>query len=302
MRGFAERHGHAIASAARRLMTEPLTNLLTIFVIALSLAVPTCLYRIISDAATMAKGQAGPPAITLFFRLGVREDQMSKIRESLAHHKQVSSVDYVSPEQGLKELQHRLGSDDVLTGLDLNPLPAALIVHASSTDPAVLLDLQKELSASPAVDQVKLDAEWARRLHALTHLLQEAILALALIFAAAVVIVVMNTVRLQVTAAREEIEVCKLMGASDAFVRRPFVYFGMFQMFFGGGVAIGMTELARLAFNSLSAEWLGPYGLNFQVQPLPWLQAGVGLLLALILGWIAASSAVSTFLYRLRPR
>jgi cell division protein FtsX len=73
-------------------------------------------------------------------------------------------------------------------------------------------------------------------------------------------------------------------------------------MFFGGGVAIGMTELARLAFNSLSAEWLGPYGLNFQVQPLPWLQAGVGLLLALILGWIAASSAVSTFLYRLRPR
>jgi cell division transport system permease protein len=177
-----------------------------------------------------------------------------------------------------------------------------LVVHPSSTDPEVLSVLQKACTASPAVEQVQLDADWARRLHSITHLFQEAILALACIFAAAVVIVVMNTVRLQVTAASEEIEVCKLMGAADSFVRRPFVYFGMFQMLLGGMVALGLTELARLGFNTLSAQWLGNTGLSFQVQPLDLLEICLALLMAILLGWIAASSAVSAFLYRLRPR
>jgi cell division transport system permease protein len=302
MRGFAERHIHATASATRRLISEPLTHCLTILVIALSLAVPSSLYRIISDAASMAKGQAGPPAITVFLRTTVSQDQVTKLSESLKHHQNIAMIDFVSPEQGLKQLQQRLGTDDVLTGLDHNPLPPALIVHASSTDPAILLALQKEIAASSLVDQAKLDADWARRLHAMTHLLEEAIFALALIFAAAVVIVVMNTVRLQVTAAREEIEVCKLMGASDAFVRRPFVYFGMLQMLLGGCVAFGITELARLGFNTLSTEWLKPYGLSFEVQPFHGAEALIGLLLAVVLGWLAASSAVSSFLSRLRPR
>jgi cell division transport system permease protein len=302
MIGFAERHGHALSSAFRLLMAEPLTNLLTIFVIALSLAVPSTLYLIISDTAALAKGQAGPPALTVFLRAGNHEDQIPQFRESLAQHEQIASVDFVSPEQGLKELQKRLGTDDVMTGIDHNPLPAVLIVHPKSTQPEALTALQKQLSASPLVDQVKLDAEWAKRLHAITHLLQEAILALALIFSAAVVIVVMNTVRLQVTAAREEIEVCKLMGAGDSFVRRPFVYFGIVQMLLGGSIAVGMTELARFGFNELCAEWLSSYGLHFQVQPLSPTEIALGLFFATLLGWVAASSAVSSFLYRLRPR
>lgn len=302
MKGFAERHLHAIASAKRRLLSEPITHCLTILVIALSLAVPSTLYRIISDAAAMAQGHAGPPAITLLLRNSVREDQINTLKDSLEHHKDVARIEFISPEQGLKELQQRLGSDDVLAGLDHNPLPPVLVVHASSTDPTVLLALQKEFAASSAVEQVKLDAEWARRLHAITHLLAQAILLLALIFAAAVVIVVMNTVRLQVTAAREEIEVCKLMGAGDAFVRRPFVYFGMIQMLLGGLLALGMTEVARQGFNALSQGWLGTYGLSFEVQSTPAIEAFIGLLLALVLGWFAASSAVSVFLYRSRPR
>ena len=92
------------------------------------------------------------------------------------------------------------------------------------------------------------------------------------------------------------------MGASDAFVRRPFIYFGMLQMLLGGCVAFGMTEAARLGFNTLSTEWLKPYGLSFEVQPFHGAEALIGLLLALVLGWFAASSAVSSFLSRLRPR
>lgn len=302
MRGFAERHGHAIASALRRLRAEPIANFLTILVIALSLAVPATLYLILSDAAAMAKGQAGPPAITVLLRATSQPEQVHSLQDKLTHRPEVSSVQFVSPEQGLKELQRRLGSEDVLAGLDHNPLPPVLVVHTLSTDPDVLSALQKDLLVFPIVEQVKLDAEWARRLHAVTHLLEQVVIALALILAAAVVTVVVNTIRLQVLAAREEIEVCKLMGASDAFVRRPFIYFGLVQMLLGGLVALGMTELARIGFNALSGEWLGRYGLSFQVQSLQGLESVMGLLFALMLGWIAASSAVSAFLYRLRPR
>ena len=116
------------------------------------------------------------------------------------------------------------------------------------------------------------------------------------------VTVVINTLRLQILAAREELEVCKLMGASDAFVRRPFLYFGIVQMVVGAGLGLLAAEGARLALNEISREVLTAYGLRFQLLPPDPLELGVVVGFAVVIGWLSAAISVWAFLRALRPR
>jgi cell division transport system permease protein len=116
------------------------------------------------------------------------------------------------------------------------------------------------------------------------------------------VTVVVNTLRLQILAAREELEVCKLMGGSNAFVRRPFLYFGILQMLCGAGLGLGAAELARYGLNRISGEVLSAYGLVFQLQPPDPVELAAVVVFALLIGWLAAALSVWAFLREFRPR
>jgi cell division transport system permease protein len=301
MIGLLHQHGHALRLALRRLAGAPLAHLLTIVVIALSLALPNVLFRIVTDLSTLARVEAGPPALTVFMRVDAGEAEIRAVRTVLEARTDLSDVRYVSPAEALRDMQRRTGLDDVLAGLDRNPLPPAFVVRPQERPPEQLVALQAELRALSGVELVQLDAEWARRLYALSSYLQKAVLLLAGVLMAGVVTVMVNTLRLQILASRDEIEVCKLMGASNAFVRRPFLYFGILQMLLGAGLGLAGAELARLELNQLSIEVLGNYGLHFQLHaPTPEEFASV-LGFAALVGWLAAAGSVWIFLHRLRP-
>lgn len=286
----------------RRLARAPISHALTILVIALSLALPTLLYRIVADVSVLASAQAKPPQLTVFVRQDASEADIRRLRDSFAVRTDVAEVRYVPPAQALKEIQQRTGLDDVLAGLDHNPLPPAFILRPVDGQPDSLNALRDRVRHLPGVDQVQLDAEWARRLYALTSFLRQTVLMLGLVLAAGVVSLVVNTVRLQILAAREELEVCKLMGASDAFVRRPFLYLGMLQMVLGVALALGFEELARQTLNQVSADVLGAYGFEFRLKPPPTEELLTLLGVALLSGWLAAAGATAGFLRALRPR
>ena len=302
MRGLLHQHAHAFELAVRRLGATPFAHLLTVVVIGLSLALPSVLFRIVADVAALARIQAGPPQLTVFMHADAGDNEVQALQQALARRPDVAAVRFVPPAQALKEIQQRMGLDDVLAGLDHNPLPPAFLVRPSAGQPAQLAALQAALRDLPAVELVQLDSEWARRLYALGAFLQRGVLLLAAVLGAGVITLVVNTIRLQIAGAREELEVCKLLGASDAFVRRPFLYFGMMQMLLGAGLALALAEGARHALNQVSREVLGAYGLYFQLQPPAPIEYGSVLGFAVLSGWVAAAGAMAIFLRALRPR
>ncbi len=302
MRGALHQHGHALRMAFQRLGAAPLANLFTVLVIGLSLALPALLYRIVSDATALARAEAGPPRVTVFLRADAGEATIRSVRSALEARQDLAALRYVSPADALADLQRRSGLDDVLVGLEHNPLPPAFVLQPRHPEPAELSALQGELKQLSGVELVQLDAEWARRLYALGAFLQRGLMFLAAVLVAGVVTVVINTLRLQILAAREELEVCKLMGASDAFVRRPFLYFGIVQMLVGAGLALAAAEGARRALNLISEQVLTSYGLHFQLQPPEPLELLVVLGFALVIGWLSAAFSVWSFLRTLRPR
>ena len=302
MRGMLHQHAHAIGLATRRLLATPFAHLLTVLVIGLSLALPAVLYRIVTDVAALARVEAGPPKLTVFLRPDASEAGIRTVRNALEAREDLSETVYISPGQALQDIQRRSGLADVLAGLDHNPLPPAFLVRPRATTPEHLQALQDELHHLNGVDLVQLDTEWARRLYAIGTFLQQGVLLLAGVVLAGVVTVVVNTLRLQILAAREELEVCKLMGASDAFVLRPFLYFGIAQMVLGAALGLGGAELARLALNRLSSQVLAAYGLHFQLSaPLPE-EIATLFGFAVVIGWLAAAGTTAAFLHRLRPR
>jgi cell division transport system permease protein len=301
MRGFLHQHGHAFGMAIQRLVASPLASLFTVLVIGLSLAMPALLYRIVSDATTLARSQAGPPKLTVFLRADAGETTIRNLRANLEARADLATVHYVSPNEALAELQKKSGLDDVLAGLEHNPLPPAFVVQPQKVAPEQLEALQGDLKKLGGVELVQLDTEWARRLYALQAYFERGLLLLAVVLVTGVLTVMINTLRLQILAAREELEVCKLMGATDAFVRRPFLYFGILQMLLGAALGLLAAEAAREALNRISTEVLGAYGLHFVLQAPAPLELVVVVLFAVAIGWLAAAFSVWLFLRPLRP-
>jgi cell division transport system permease protein len=302
MRGLLHQHVYALALAFRRLAGAPVAHFLTVVVVGLSLALPAVLFRIVSDATDLAHAEAGPPKLTLFLHADASESTIRSVRAGLEARQDLAKVLYVAPAEALAELQKRSGLDDVLAGLEHNPLPPVFAIQPRAAEPERLLALQKELLRINGVDLVQLDAEWARRLYALGKFLQQGVLLLAAVLLAGVVTVVVNTLRLQILAAREELEVCKLMGASNAFVGRPFLYLGIVQMLLGAGLGLACAEGARRALNQISLEVLDAYGLHFQLHAASPAELGAVVGFAVLIGWVAAAMSIWTFLRRLRPR
>lgn len=302
MKGALHAHAHALRMALGRLSATPIASLFTVLVIGLALALPALLYRIVSDASALARAQTPVPQLTVFLRADAGEATIRNLRANLEARSDLATVRYVSPADALADLQKKSGLDDMLAGLEHNPLPPAFVLQPLKPTPDQLVALQGDLRKLGGVDLVQLDTEGARRIYALGNYLQRGLLLVAVVLVAAVVMVLVNTLRLQILAAREELEVCKLMGASDAFVRRPFLYFGIVQMVLGAVLGLLAAELARRALNRISQEMLGAYGLHFTLQapaPLEWL---VVLLFAVVIGWLAAALSVWLFLRVLQPR
>ena len=302
MKGTLQQQGYALRQALGRLAGAPLAHLFTVLVISLSLAVPIVLYRLVADLGALARAQAGPPQLTVFLRNDVGSALVSSTQATLQARSDLAAVRYVSPDVALQEIRRTTRMDDVLAGLDGNPLPAAFVVRPRNGEPAALLALQKNLQGLPGVDLVQLDAEWARRLYALGQLSERGVLLLAAVLVAGLLSVVVNTLRLQILAAREEIEVCKLMGASNAFVRRPFVYFGVAQVLLGSLLAMALAEGARWSINQASADWLAPLGIHLQLQAPDALEWASLLAWAVVMGWLASAATVALFLRQLRRR
>jgi cell division transport system permease protein len=300
---WQQHHKFSAIDSLRRLLRTPFSSLMTWLVIGIALALPVGLGVALDNARRVSVGWDSPAQISLFLRAEMSVEAAGRLKERIEQRTDVGSVLLVSREQALEEFRQLSGFDDVLKDLKENPLPNLLLVTpAKRLDASLAATIREALQSEPGVDRAILDMEWIQRLNALMQLAQHFVLALGGILAAGVLLVIGNTIRLAIENRRDEILVIKLVGGSNAFVRRPFLYTGIWYGVGGAvlawcvvGGALWWLEgpLAALAVLYQSDFVLEGLGVSGGLR----LLAGGGLL-----GLLGAWLAVARHLSAVEPR
>jgi cell division transport system permease protein len=282
MRTWLRQHRQALSRAARRL------GVLNTLVIGVALALPAGGYALLESLRVLSGRLSLEPQISLF--LDAKRGDVDALAARIKRDPRVLTLRFVPREEALREIGGVQGVTDLVAALGRNPLPDGFVVTAEneSVEP-----LAAELAKLPGVAHVQADALWARRLASLARLGRASVWLLAGLLAVALVAVTFNTIRLQILTQREEIEVSRLLGATDAFIRRPFYYAGVLQGVAGGAVALVIVYAALAVLNRELASLAATYGSDFRLGFLGGADGGTVVAFAAVLGWLGAHLSVS---------
>lgn len=288
MKGWLLHHKQASSQALRRLAGTPLNTLLGALVLGIALALPAAGEMLLANFLRLAQRVAATPQISVFMALDAANREVAEIESLLRKHPQTREVRLVQREDTLKRFKESEGLAEVLESLPRNPFPDAFVVVPRDESPAALEAMRAEFAKYPRVEHVQLDSAWVKKLDALLRLARLAVTLLAAVLGVALVAVTFNTIRLQILTQQEEIEVSRLLGATDAFIRRPFYYFGALQGLAGGLVAWSAVLIATLLLRGPVADLAALYGIEFALHILPLADSVVLFGLAALLGWAGA--------------
>jgi cell division transport system permease protein len=298
------RHLHALLGSLGRLVRNPLATLLTLLVIALALALPTALRLFVTNAQTATGNFANAIDLSVFLKTDVPLLKAQQLAQAAQRRHDVASVTLIPADKGLEDFRTYSGFGDALVALKENPLPHVLHVRPRPEDSsAAALDaLRTYFSAWPEVDLVQIDSEWVMRFNAILEVLRRLLLIAAVLLGVGVLAVVGNTIRLEIAARRAEIEVTKLVGGSNAFVRRPFLYTGVLYGLGGALLAWGIIAVTVAVLGEPVATLARLYGSRYLLHgPAP-LDVGILLGAGAVLGWLGAWISAARHLRSIEPR
>ncbi|WP_317932153.1 permease-like cell division protein FtsX [Halioxenophilus sp. WMMB6] len=296
------RHHHTSAQEAfLRLVQSPGQSLPTCLVIAIALALPAMLYLGLINLESQANRWQAPAQLSVFLHKRASNTAITALREQLATRTDIESTRFITADQALKEFERVSGFSDVLNSLESNPLPAVLVITPANLSVEALAKMQTELSALTIVDSVQLDLEWVARLQQITALVGRIVGALALLLAVGVILIVGNVIRLAIANRKDEIVIAKLVGASNGFVRRPFLYTGLWYGCFGGILALLMLAAAQLWLAGPIARLAQLYNSEFELAGLGFAGSFNLVLAAAVLGSMGAVLSVSRHLAAIKP-
>jgi len=288
MKGWLLHHRQAALQAFRRLAATPLNTVLGALVLGIALALPAGGEMLLANFQRLAQRVAATPQISVFMSLDAGRQEVAEVESRLRRHAQTREVRLVPREETLKRLKESEGLGEVIESLPRNPFPDAFVVVSRAEAPEILEAMRAEFAQHPRVEHVQLDSAWVRKLDALLRLARLVVTLLAAVLGLALVAITFNTIRLQILTQRDEIEVSRLLGATDAFIRRPFFYFGALQGLAGGLVAWLAVLGATLLLSGPVGELAGLYGIDFSLHILPLADSVLLLGLAALLGLAGA--------------
>lgn len=297
------RHVQQAVGSLGNLWRTPFTTVMTIFVLGISLALPATLHLFVKNAQQVSEQWDSASQITLFLKLSTSEKSAQNLIQRISLYNEVADVRYISAKQALKEFKVLSGFGQSLEYLDENPLPATLLVtptqRASQAQAANAL--LAKLSKEREVEQGKLDLEWLTRLEAMARLIEDIVLAVALLLCLSVVLIVGNTIRLAILNEKDAIAIMKLVGATDSFIQRPFLYSGVWYGIFGGILSwIAVTLLAWYLGYAIS-DLTELYQSNFKLIGLSISEALMLISFAIILALTGSYISVSQHIKAIEP-
>lgn len=289
---YFTRHLQVFVGSLGRLSRAPLGTLMTSAVLGIALALPFGLSVLLDNAERLSSGWDGATQVSLFLEREVSEERGRRLSETLEERPDIAETTFISRGEALEEFQRMSGFGDVLDALESNPLPSVIVVRPT-LKPGGVEALVEGLKALPEVELAQLDMQWVKRLYAIMDIVERGVHILALLLALAVILVVGNTIRLAIENRRDEIVITKLIGGTDAFIRRPFLYTGFWYGFFGSILAYLMIVGALFALSEPVRVLSGLYDSGFRLAGLDagtaGLLLGAGVLLGLIGSWLAVS-------------
>jgi cell division transport system permease protein len=301
--GYLRQHAQALRETLAAQARAPVAFLLSAAVIGITLALPAGLFLVIDNITRLSGGWQGAGRVSLFLKHDLAGKTVEKLADRLRRQPEIARVEVITPEQALDEFRRHSGFGDALNALERNPLPAVLVVHpaAAHQSPEQVERLARELRRGSEIDQVIVDLDWVRRLHAWLELAGRGVWLLAGFLGLAVLLIVGNTVRLAVLNRRDEIVVVKLVGGTNAFIRRPFLYAGVLQGLAGGLLAWLLLALSLWLLTDAIEGLSQLYHSEFTATGLD--LAGGGLLAGAggLLGWLGSRLAVGRHLRSIEP-
>jgi len=301
---YGTRHLQALFGALGRLVRTPLATLLTLIVIGVALALPTGLAVLVGNLRAATGDLSSAVDFSVHFKLGTPIERVQQVAASARQRPGIESIAVTTADQALEEFKQASGFGDALAALKDNPLPHHLTVRPArdASGPAEVESLRHYFEAFPEVEIVQLDLEWIRRLHSLLELLQRSLWVVIAVLGLGVLAVIGNTIRLEIQQRRAEIEVTKLVGGSNAFVRRPFLYAGLFYGL-GGAILAALLVLGGMAYlDQTVSELSAQYGGSFRMAGLGLRELGLLAAVGAALGWFGAWISTGRHLRQIEPR
>ncbi|MCB1623406.1 MAG: permease-like cell division protein FtsX [Pseudomonadales bacterium] len=304
MSTWIARHVQALLGALGRLARMPLATVLTVVVIGVALAIPVALALVVQNARVATGDFRNAIDFTVHFKLGTPLARAEQLARKLRQRPGIDTVIVTPAAQALQEFRRNSGFGEALAALQDNPLPHHLLVRPlpEHSTPTEVESLRRYLTAWPEVDIVQLDSDWVRRFNAILDVLRRGLWGGMVVLGLGVLAVVGNTIRLEIQNRRAEIEVTKLVGGSNAFVRRPFLYTGVLYGLGGAGLAAlliwGGVEYLGQSVAALATQ----YGSKFSLAGLTWRDTGTLVAIGAILGWFGALISTGRHLRRIEPR
>ncbi|NMP30748.1 cell division protein FtsX [Thalassotalea sp. M1531] len=297
------RHLQQAIGSLGDLWRTPFTTFMTLLVLGISLTLPATLHLFVKNANNVVSQWDSASEITLFLKLNIDDKAGQNLASRLELYPEIAAVTYISAEQALKDFKLHSGFGDALTYLSENPLPATILVTPTkrSGQAVAAKDLLLKLEKEREVDQGKLDLEWLSRLEAMAKLIEDIVIAVALLLCLSVILIIGNTIRLAILNQKDAIAVMKLVGATDSFIQRPFMYAGAWYGIFGGIFAnIAIFTLAHY-LSSAMTELTALYHSSFTLETLSFTET-VGLMgSAILLGLIGSYLSVRQHIRAIEP-
>lgn len=303
MSAWVTRHLQTLIGALGRLSQHKLATILTTLVIGIALALPACLHLLITNAQTATGNWNRAVDISVYLKMPTSADEARRVAERIRQRRDVAEVELVTADDALKEFRRESGFGATIDALTGNPLPHAVIVHPKGeyATAAHLEELAGDIRALPSVDVVQLDTAWVNRLQAILEAVRRGVVLAAGLLAFGVMAIVGNTIRLDIQNRRAEIEVTKLVGGSDAFVRRPFLYSGVWYGVGGAIIAWLVTAIVVGTLRGPVSRIAGLYGSGFEIHGLGLRPTLLLLASGVVLGWFGSYIAASRHLREIEP-
>ncbi len=308
-RSFLGMHWLAFSHAGKELFRSPVSSLMTALVIAIALSLPTAFYVLIKNVRTATVGWDNHAQISVYLSSSVAQQKVQQLLQQIKEFEQVKAVRYISPAAGLKQFKSESGLGDLVDQLPKNPLPGVILVEPNvdramtafpeapvTSQSYQLSGLISQLKLLPGVDQVDLDVAWVKKLYALLAVGDRLTIALALLLGLGVLLIICNTLRLMLQATTERIEVYYLIGASHAFIRRPFLYIGLLYGLIGAVFAWMITSCFFYALHGAVTHLAILYQSDYRLLTLSQTETGCLFIASCFLGMLAALIAVKTYL------
>ena len=286
-----------------QLWRKPLGSLLTASVIGIALTLPAGFYTLLSNAETVTRDWGGAIEITAFLQPGLTQSRVKQLSEELQQRPEISAVRYMSEEQAFAEYQQLSGFSRALEMLDENPLPSLLLIDIdNSIAQAQVEELTATLGQMADIDTVVLDRQWLQRLQLIIETVRRAVVVISVLLALGVLLIVGNTIRLNINNNRREIEIIKLFGGTNAFIQRPFLYSGFWYGVFGGILAWCLVSISILLLSGPVRELAALYQSQFSLHYLGIIEILLLLMAGGLLGLVGSWISVAQHIRHIEPQ